>query len=251
MNPSLLTPHPSPGVFVTGTDTGCGKTLVAAGMLHRLRSRGVRAVGMKPVASGCEDTKEGLRNEDALLLQSESSFQPAYEDVNPYAFAPPIAPHVAAAEAGVGIDIERICECQRRLAAQADYLVMEGVGGWAVPLGPKLMLADLARAAGLPVVLVVGLRLGCLNHAQLAARAISDDGCKLAGWIANAVDPDFERVGANLQTLRERLAPAPCLGVVDFHDNPTPADIAAHLRPDKLMAAGGYRQADSSARAHD
>lgn len=232
-------PRRSPGLFITGTDTGCGKTAVAAGIIHRLRSRGMTAAGMKPVASGCRETPAGLRNEDAQRLLEAAGLPLDYDQVNPYAFAPPIAPHLAAEQAGVTIEADVVRKAFLALDKRTDCVVVEGVGGWAVPLGPDLMLADLARALDLPVVLVVSLRLGCLNQAILSARAVRDDGLRLAGWIASAVEPNMERAGANLASLRELLAPTPCLGVVDHHPAPTPDAVARHLRFDRLMAAMG------------
>lgn len=233
----MVDSHRPPGLFITGTDTECGKTVVAAGIIHRLRSRGVNAAGMKPVASGSRETPAGLRNNDAELLLETAGGNLPYEDVNPYAFAPPIAPHLAAEEAGTRVEIAVIREALGRLRARSDAVIVEGVGGWAVPLGPGFMLADLARAVDLPVVLVVGMRLGCLNQALLAARAIREDGLSLAGWIANAVDPGFERAGANLVTLKNLLDPAPCLAVIEHHAPATPEKVAAHLRYDRLMEA--------------
>lgn len=211
-------------LFVTGTDTGVGKTLVAAALVRRLRERGLRVAGMKPVASGCERTPAGLRNDDALTLQRESSGDWPYEAINPFAYAPAIAPHVAAAEAGVPIDFEQIATRYRFLQASSDRVVVEGAGGWLVPLAGSRTIADLAAHLGLDVVLVVGLRLGCLNHAFLSADAIAARGLRLAGWVANAIDPGFERLDANLATLDERL-PAPRLGLVP------------HLRPGDVAAA--------------
>lgn len=237
MSTSLHTIPTREGLFITGTDTGCGKTAVAAGIIHRLRSRGVTAVGMKPVASGCRRTPAGLRNEDAELLMEASGLELDYDQVNPYAFAPPVAPHLAADEADVAISADTIRAAFLDLHRRADCVVVEGVGGWSVPLGPDFMLADLARALDLSVVLVVGMRLGCLNQALLSARAIRDDGLNLAGWIANAMDPGMERAGANLVSLKGLLAPAPCLGVVDHHSPATPETVARHLRFDRLMAA--------------
>lgn len=237
MSTSVHTIPARQGLFITGTDTGCGKTAVAAGIIHRFRSRGVTAVGMKPVASGCRETPAGLRNDDAERLLEAAGGGLDYDLVNPYAFAPPIAPHLAAEEAGTGIEIGAIREAFLALRRRADCVVVEGVGGWAVPLGPDLMLADLARALDLPVVLVVSLRLGCLNQALLSARAIRADGPPLAGWIANAVDPAMDRAGANLMSLKELLAPTPCLGVVDHHAPATAEAVARHLRFDRLMAA--------------
>ena len=199
--------------FVTGTDTGVGKTLVSSALLRGLRQRGRSVAGMKPVASGSDPGPMGLRNEDALALQAESSRRWPYEVVNPYAFAPPIAPHLAAAEAGVEVGLEHILSCFRELREGSESVVVEGAGGFLVPLGPGVSFADLPRALGLEVVLVVGLRLGCLNHAFLTAEAIANRGLNLAGWAGSLVDPGFERLPENIESLRAGL-PAPCLGVI-------------------------------------
>ncbi|MGN6112782.1 MAG: dethiobiotin synthase [Luteimonas sp.] len=217
------------GFFVTGTDTGIGKTLSSCTLLHALRERGLRAVGMKPLASGCEATPDGLRNEDALALQAASDPRPAYDDVNPYALPAPLAPEIAAREAGIAVELAPMLAAHARLAAQADAVVVEGVGGWAAPMAPALMQADLVRALDLPVVLVVGLRLGCLNHAILSARAIAADGCRLAGWIGSGVDPAMLRIDENRALLAARL-PAPCLGWLPWQAGPDPAALAGRLR---------------------
>lgn len=214
------------GVFVTGTDTGVGKTRLSATLVRAQRACGRRAIGMKPVASGCRDTPEGLRNEDAETLIAASDPAPPYALCNLYAFAPPIAPHIAAREARIGIALEPIVGAYLKLAAMADRVVVEGVGGWSVPLSDALMQADLVRALDLPVVLVVGLRLGCINHALLSARAIAADGCTLAGWIANRIDPDMAHADANLDTLRKRID-APLLGVLAYAPVPGAADVDA------------------------
>lgn len=219
---------PSKGMFVTGTDTGIGKTLASCTLLHALRARGLRAVGMKPLASGCDDTPEGLRNEDALALQAASDPRPAYADVNPYALPAPLAPEIAAREAGVAVELAPMLAAHARLAAQSDIVVVEGVGGWAAPMAPALMQADLVRALDIPVVLVVGLRLGCLNHAILSARAIAADGCRLAGWIGSGVDPHMLRIDENRALLAGRL-PAPCLGWLPWQAAPDPAALAPRL----------------------
>ena len=208
-------------VFITGTDTGIGKTFVSVALLHALRGTGLRAVGMKPVASGCVATAEGLRNEDALALQSASSGSPDYADVNPLAYAAAVSPHLAAAAEGRRVELAPVQAAYARLAACADVVVVEGVGGWLAPLSDTLVAGDLARVLGLPVILVVGLRLGCLNHALLSARAIAADGCTLLGWIGNRIDPAMLEPERNLDTLRTRL-PAPCLGVI-AHDAATAA----------------------------
>lgn len=193
------------GFFVTGTDTGIGKTRVTAGMLRAFARLGGKTVGMKPVASGAANTLEGLRNEDALALQAAASERRPYGLVNPYCFAPAVAPHLAALEAGVEISLDVIRGIYEELRKGADTVLVEGVGGWQVPLGPALELPDLARDLDLPVILVVGMRLGCLNHALLTARAVAADGLSLAGWVANDIDPAFERPEANVATLEAEL----------------------------------------------
>ena len=219
----------STGFFVTGTDTGVGKTRVSAGLIAALRGQGLRAAGMKPVASGCTATPAGLRNADALELMAASGLDVPYGRVNPYAFAPPIAPHLAAAEAGMTIRFASIERAFGQLAAQSDCVVVEGVGGWRVPLGPDGDVADLAMRLKLPVVLVVGLRLGCLNHAALTAADVRRCGLPLAGWVGNAIETGFERLNDNLKALGDTL-PAPCLGVVRHAAAATPASVARDLR---------------------
>ncbi|QKT03294.1 dethiobiotin synthase [Ectothiorhodospiraceae bacterium 2226] len=212
------------GWFVAGTDTGIGKTRVACALVHRLRAQGYRTVAMKPVASGCLRSAHGLRNEDALALIEASATAAPYGDVNPYAFEPAIAPHIAAAEAHVTVELEVVRAAYSRLTRDADAVVVEGLGGWRVPLAPELEAGDLAAAFGLPVVLVVGMRLGCLNHALLTASAIASGGCRLAGWVANCIEPAMPRLHENIATLCERL-PAPLLGTLPFE--PAPAALAA------------------------
>ena len=216
------------GFFVTGTDTGIGKTRVSAGLLQALSKAGLKTAAMKPVASGAELTPEGLRNEDALALQQAASLKRDYALVNPYCFAPPVAPHLAAREAGVEIELETLRAAYHGLCRGADAVVVEGVGGWQVPLAPGLELPDLAREFELPVLLVVGMRLGCLNHALLTARAIRADGLELAGWVANAVDPDFQRPEANLATLDAELG-APLLARLGYAPRAPLAETAAGL----------------------
>ena len=215
-------------VYVTGTDTGAGKTLASTALLHALRARGLRAVGMKPVASGCTRGPDGWRNEDALALQAASDPRPAYADLNPFALPAPLAPELAARDAGVAVSLPPLLAAHARLAAQADAVVVEGVGGWMAPLAPDLMQADLVRALDLPVVLVVGLRLGCLNHAYATARAIAADGARLAGWIASEVDPAMERIDDNVALLGARLQ-APCWGRLPHVPDAGAAAMAHHL----------------------
>jgi dethiobiotin synthetase len=193
--------------FVTGTDTEVGKTVASCALVRELARRGHRVAALKPVASGCDSTADGLRNEDALSLMRAANLALPYELVNPCAYEPPIAPHLAAMECDRAIDLaEAAAGLARARELDADWVVVEGVGGWSVPLGPKIMLADLARAFTGEVVLVVGLRLGCINHALLTAQQVRRDGFRLVGWIANDVDPAMDRREENLATLEQRLS---------------------------------------------
>ena len=192
-------------MYVTGTDTGIGKTVASTVLLHALRACGLRAVGMKPVASGCEFIEGQWRNEDALALQAASAPRPAYGELNPYALPLPLAPELAARDAGVRIETGVLASAFQGLQEMADAVVVEGVGGWAAPLSANLDQVDLVRALQLPVVLVVGMRLGCINHARLTAQAIAAEGCQLVGWIANHVDPDMQRQDDNFEMLTQRL----------------------------------------------
>ena len=219
----------SAAFFVTGTDTDVGKTTIAAGLLRAARLAGLSTAAVKPVASGCEAGADGLRNSDALALLAECSLPLSYAAVNPFAFAPAIAPHLAAREAGVELKVEALAVAvQAVLAQQADFTLVEGAGGWRVPLGEQATLADLPVALDLPVILVVGVRLGCINHALLTAEAIARDGLRLAGWVANVLDPQTSRLDDNLRTLSERLA-APCLGRVPRLEQAGAAAVARHL----------------------
>ncbi len=199
----------APGIFVTGTDTGVGKTLIACGLARALAGRGQKVAVFKPVASGARPTPDGLRNADAEALLAASNVPAAYADVNPYCFEPAISPHIAADEAGIEPDIGTITAKYRLLAARADLTVVEGAGGWLAPLSTRATMADLAQALELPVLLVVGLRLGCLNHAQLSCEAIRARGVPFAGWAGSAVDGRFERAGANVATLTRLLGTPP------------------------------------------
>ena len=214
--------------YVTGTDTGVGKSVASAALLHALRGRGLRAVGMKPVASGCERIDGAWQNDDALLLQAASDPRPDYADINPYALRAPVAPELALRDDGVELELAPILAAHARLAARADATVVEGVGGWAAPLSAALDQLDLVRALRLPVVLVVGLRLGCISHARLSVRAIQADGVELLGWIANEVDPAMDRIDDNVEILRQRL-PVPCWGRLPHASQPDPTKLADHL----------------------
>lgn len=213
------------GFFVTGTDTGVGKTLVACALLHAFAGAGLACIGMKPVASGAEPRDGALVNDDAARLAAAASVAAAPREVNPYCFAEPIAPHIAAQRAGVRIELERIEAGLRALAARAAAVVVEGVGGFRVPLGEHADTADLAARLRLPVVLVVGLRLGCLNHALLTAEAIAARGLALAGWVANHIDPAMPAAEENVAALRARLG-APLIARVPFEQRPCARAVA-------------------------
>ena len=218
----------SRGVFVTGTDTHVGKTWVSLALVTALKRHGLRVGVMKPIASGCAQTGGGLRNDDALQLQAAANVSLAYEQVNPVTLAPPIAPHVAAREAGTPIDVEALAGTYRDIAQHCDRVVVEGAGGWRVPLNEHQTLADLVKAMGLPAVLVVSVRLGCLNHGLLSAEAIRRDGVDLQGWVANRIDPDMARARDNIEALQARLG-TPLLGVVPYLRAWDPDKAAAAL----------------------
>ncbi len=226
------------GFFVTGTDTEIGKTVVAAALLRYLGEAGARCVGMKPVASGAESTSGGLRNDDALALRDAGVVRADYETVNPYVFAEATAPHLAASEQGVTIEPARIRRAYDRLRRQADHVVVEGVGGWLVPLAPDYDVEALARDVALPVVLVVGLRLGCINHALLTERAILASGCRMAGWIANHLSTDFPREAQNVDTLRSAMH-TPLLARMPWHDSSVGAGRLADVDEPALLSALG------------
>ncbi|WP_325131473.1 dethiobiotin synthase [Arenimonas sp.] len=216
----------SRGVFITGTDTDAGKTVASAALVHALRRGGRRVVGMKPVASGCESTPDGWRNADALALQAASDPVPAYALVNPVALRDPTAPQLAARAVGAHVTLPPLLAAYRDLAAMADQVVVEGVGGWLAPLADELDQSALVKALDLPVILVVGLKLGCLNHARLTARAIAADGCRLLGWIGSTVEPGFPP--AYLDLVHAAL-PVPCLGVLPHAPGASAAERAASL----------------------
>jgi dethiobiotin synthetase len=227
------------GLFVTGTDTGVGKTIIASALVRLAAGRGRRVVGLKPVASGAESTPGGLRNDDALALAGESSVPLPYSLTNPFCFEPAIAPHIAAAEAGVAIAVTDLVSWYARATDQADFAIVEGAGGWRVPLHPEGFLSDLPERLGLDVVLVVGLRLGCLNHARLTLEAIERSGqCRFVGWIGNCIDPAFARVDQNLATLA-RLLGGRALAVIPALHAPTAAAALDHLQHPALAQALG------------
>ena len=201
------------GVFITGTDTEVGKTVVATGLVRGLVAKGLRVAVMKPVASGAQQTSEGLRNEDALALLAASNVPLSYEQVNPFCFEPAVSPHIAADDAGIRVDLAQIRRHFEALATDADWIVAEGAGGWLAPIGAATSVRDLALTLHLPVLMVVGLRLGCINHALLTKLAIEAHGAQFAGWIANTIDPAMMRRAENLETLI-RLIGEPPLAIV-------------------------------------
>jgi len=207
-----------PIVFVTGTDTGVGKTHVTSTLLRSARAAGVAACGYKPVASGCERTPDGLRNEDALSLIEASATTLPYAAINPVALEPAIAPHIAAREAGIRIDPAALLDPLQQLADAHEWVLVEGAGGWQVPLNDQMSFADWAAQQGWPVLLVVGMRLGCLNHALLSAESILRRVPKLA-WVANVLPPEQPRLAENLADLRRRM-PGQCLGALPADSSP-------------------------------
>ncbi len=211
-----------PGLFITGTDTGTGKTTVACGLLGVLKEMQLSTAVMKPVASGCDETRAGLRNADAIRLMSCATHQAEYQQVNPYAFLAAIAPHIAASDKGINVSIDAIVSGARELEQQADVLLVEGVGGWRVPLNDHQTAEDLAVALNYPVIMVVGMRLGCINHALMTSAAIDASGMALAGWVANSIEPDMARARDTLMALQECLA-VPCLGEFPYMHQPNPA----------------------------
>ncbi|ACE86043.1 dethiobiotin synthase [Cellvibrio japonicus] len=222
--------------FITGTDTDAGKTLVATGLLAAARLRGLSTLGLKPVAAGCTRTEQGLRNSDALALQAQSTLPVVYEQVNPVALEAAIAPHIAALQEKRSLSADRLAGFCRSSLRQADFTLVEGAGGWRVPLNPSETLANLAQLLRLPVVLVVGMRLGCINHALLTVEAIRNDGLPLVGWVANVLDADMPVLEENIASLAQRI-PAPCLGVVPRLSMASADAASAHLDLTPLLDA--------------
>lgn len=203
------------GVFITGTDTGIGKTLVACALVRALCDEGLKVAVMKPVAAGAERGPHGLRNDDALALMAASNVDAPYELVNPYCFEPAISPHIAAKEAKIDVDTGTIRQHFEQLRSQADWIVVEGAGGWFAPISERQTMADLAWALSLPAVMVVGLKLGCLNHAQLTRLAIESRGVVFGGWVASGVDRTMARSAENLSTLA-RVLGEPALDTLPY-----------------------------------
>lgn len=216
--------------FVAGTDTGIGKTLVSCALLQGYAAQGKRVAGMKPIAAGCNANRQ---NEDALQLLRAGNVAVSYELINPYCFLPAIAPHIAAQKAGIGIKFSHITESYQQLAGLADVVIVEGVGGLCVPLNMQQDGADLILELGLPVILVVGMRLGCLNHALLTAEVIASRGLTLAGWVANVVEAGMASVDENVVALQQRIA-APLLGIVPYLPQADARIVAGLIHLDRL-----------------
>ncbi|MDQ8038033.1 MAG: dethiobiotin synthase, partial [Pedobacter sp.] len=203
--------------FIAGTDTGVGKTTVSCALLAAAKAQGKTTLALKPVASGCEQTPDGLRNEDALALMAEMTEPLVYDEVNPVALPAPLSPHLAAAQVGRRLSLHQLAGFTRGgLMRRADFKLVEGAGGWRVPLNEREMLSALPKELGLPVILVVGLRLGCLNHAILTAEAIFKDGVRIAGWVGNVLDPQMAALDENIETLKRLFGP-PCLGILPWN----------------------------------
>lgn len=211
--------------FITGTDTGVGKTLVCCALLHAFAAQGKRVAGFKPVAAGCDDDDH---NDDAVALRTASSMQLAYGQVNPYCFPRAIAPHLAARHVGVRIEMRRIITSYEELVTQSDEVIVEGAGGLLVPLNEDRTFADLARELDIPVILVVGMRLGCINHALLTMEALAAHQIECAGWVANVLDDGMPALQENIDALRERIE-APLLGIVPHMAHADAAQAAQHL----------------------
>jgi dethiobiotin synthetase len=220
-------------LFITGTDTDVGKTVVACGFLAAANQQGLRTAAIKPVAAGCEVTEQGMSNSDALQLQAAASHKLSYQQINPVALEPAIAPHIAAAEAGLRMSASRLVGyCRGVSLMPVDTVVVEGAGGWRVPINSRETLADVARELECAVIVVVGMRLGCLNHALLTMEAIRRDGLQIAGWVANILDPEMPRLQENIDTLKQCIN-EPCLGTVPRLD-----DLSAERVADFLTVPG-------------
>ena len=216
-------------LFITGTDTDVGKTVVACGFLAAANQLGLRTAAIKPVAAGCEVTEQGMTNNDALQLQAAASHKLSYQQINPVALEPAIAPHIAAAESGVRMSASRLVGyCRGVSLMPVDMVVIEGAGGWRVPINSRETLADVARELECAVIVVVGMRLGCLNHALLTLEAIRRDGLQIAGWVANILDPEMPRLQENIDTLMQCIN-EPCLGTVPRLDDLSPEQVATFL----------------------
>lgn len=222
------------GFFITGTDTDVGKTVTALSLMQALQYKGYRVGGFKPVSAGCKRTADGLINDDAKLLQQDSSLNLPYSIVNPFAFEPPIAPHIAAEQAGVTINLEQIQSCYTQIASQNDLVIVEGAGGWLVPISDEQTMADVARALDLPVILVIGIRLGCLNHGMLTMHSILSSDLACSGWIANHLAPESTTSKENVRYLQQHFD-APLIAQLPFDYTLSSADRTGYFDLDLLL----------------
>lgn len=221
--------------FIAGTDTDVGKTLVSTAVLQAAKEKSLRTLGLKPVAAGCDQTSDGLRNDDALALSQWATVELSYEQVNPITLVSPVSPHIAAAQENKRLSADRVVGyCRGAMMNPFDLCLVEGAGGWLAPISMRETMADIAKHLSEPVILVVGVRLGCLNHALLTADAIRRDGLKLAGWVANIVDDNMLAVEENIETLQHML-PAPMLGKIPFIPKITANSAAQYLDISKLL----------------
>lgn len=221
--------------FVAGTDTDAGKTLVTAAILHKASLKGKATLGLKPVSAGCEQTEDGLRNADALALMEHSSVKLSYDEINPFAFEPPIAPHIAAKKDNKTLSSDRIVAmCRGAMMNRYDLLLIEGAGGWRVPLSHRETLAEVPKALQMDVILVVGMKLGCISHALLTVESVYRDQLKIAGWVANRMDPEMACYDENLDTLKAMI-PAPCLGEIPWLEDPGVENAAKFVEIDVLV----------------
>jgi dethiobiotin synthetase len=219
--------------FVTATDTDAGKTLVTSALLYLAAQASLNTIALKPLSAGCEQTEQGLRNADALKLQSYATVEMDYDQVNPVAFKEPIAPHIAAGFRQISAD-RLAAYCRGAMLQPADLILVEGAGGWRVPLNARECISHLVKQLDIPVILVIGMKLGCLNHALLTAEAIARDGVPIMGWIATQTDPDMLKVEENLATLKQRFR-APLLGFIPWLDDPTPEKASQYLDLNLLL----------------
>ncbi|MBL4744040.1 MAG: dethiobiotin synthase [Cycloclasticus sp.] len=222
------------GYFITGTDTDVGKTYVAQCLMRAFREQNYRTAGFKPVASGGRWSGDRLQNEDAELLMLQSNVKIPYELVNPYCFEPAIAPHIAAKNQNCVISLELIKSSYQQIARQSDVVIVEGAGGWKVPFNPYEGFDDVALSLATPIVLVVGLRLGCINHALLTEEAILNKGCRLVGWIGNSLEQRFVEKDENIDALKEAMK-SPCIGLFDYHPNQEEEHVASQRNIESVL----------------
>lgn len=218
----------SQGYFITGTDTGIGKTWSTVALMQYFKNQGQTVLGMKPIASGCDEVDGSLKNEDALLIQQQGSIILPYKDVNPYAFALPVSPHIAAEQVGVEIVLDTIAEKYQQIEKLADIVLVEGVGGWLVPLNTQEDVADLALKLDLPVIVVVGIRLGCINQAKLTFAALQKTGVSCRGWIASCIERDMLMLDDNIRTLCQSTD-MPLLAVLPYMKNLDPEHLSREI----------------------